>query len=201
MEFNEKLQKLRKQKGLTQEELASALYVSRTAVSKWESSRGYPNLDSLKAMAKLFSVTVDELISSDELLSLAEASDKQTKTSARTLTFGLLDTSVATLFFLPLFRQTVGTTMQSTALISLSKIAQYLHVTFICVVVVIAIWGILTLALQGLNKNFWTQSSFKVSLILNAIGAGLFIISMQPYAATLLFVFLIIKILMLIKNR
>lgn len=43
------------------------LYVSRAAVSKWESGRGYPNLESLKAIAKLFSVTVDELLSSDEL--------------------------------------------------------------------------------------------------------------------------------------
>lgn len=48
MEFNEKLSQLRKAKGLTQEELAEALYVSRTAVSKWESGRGYPSIDSLK---------------------------------------------------------------------------------------------------------------------------------------------------------
>lgn len=51
MEFHEKLQELRKQRGMTQEELATALYVSRTAVSKWESGRGYPSIDSLKAIS------------------------------------------------------------------------------------------------------------------------------------------------------
>ena len=42
VEFNEKLHELRKSRGLTQEELAEALFVSRTAISKWESGRGYP---------------------------------------------------------------------------------------------------------------------------------------------------------------
>ena len=51
MEFNEKLQELRMNKGLTQDELAEALYVSRTAISKWESGRGYPSIDSLKEIA------------------------------------------------------------------------------------------------------------------------------------------------------
>ena len=72
MEFNEKLQVLRKQKGFTQEELAEILFVSRTAISKWESGRGYPNIDSLKSIAKSFGVTVDELLSGDELLTIAE---------------------------------------------------------------------------------------------------------------------------------
>ena len=45
MEFSEKLQELRKSKSLTQEELAEALFVSRTAVSKWESGRGIRALD------------------------------------------------------------------------------------------------------------------------------------------------------------
>ena len=68
MEFHEKLQELRKQKGLTQEELAGHLYVSRTAVSKWESGRGYPGIDSLKAIAAFFSTTVDALLCTDEIL-------------------------------------------------------------------------------------------------------------------------------------
>jgi transcriptional regulator with XRE-family HTH domain len=56
MEFNEKLQELRKQKQLTQEELAEILFVSRTAISKWESGRGYPSIESLKAFSRFFSV-------------------------------------------------------------------------------------------------------------------------------------------------
>ena len=68
MEFNEKLRELRGRAGLTQEELAERLYVSRTAISKWESGRGYPNIESLKAIAKFFSVTLDELLSADEAI-------------------------------------------------------------------------------------------------------------------------------------
>ena len=59
MEFNEKLRELRARRGLTQDELAEKLYVSRTAVSKWESGKGYPNIESLKAIARFFSVSVD----------------------------------------------------------------------------------------------------------------------------------------------
>ena len=77
MEFHEKLQELRKNKGLTQEELSQMLYVSRTAVSKWESGRGYPNIDSLKAIAKFFGITVDQLLSGEEVLTIAEEDQKE----------------------------------------------------------------------------------------------------------------------------
>ena len=59
MEFNEKLKELRSSRGLTQEELAEALFVSRTAISKWESGRGYPSIDSLREISDFFSVTID----------------------------------------------------------------------------------------------------------------------------------------------
>ena len=76
VEFYEKLQELRKNHGLTQEELAEALYVSRTAVSKWESGRGYPSIDSLKEISKFFSVTIDDLLSGEKLITIAEKENK-----------------------------------------------------------------------------------------------------------------------------
>lgn len=66
-----------KRKGFTQEELAKKLYVTRTAISKWESGRGLPNIDSLKALSKLFNVTIDDLLSSDDILRAAEEEKNQ----------------------------------------------------------------------------------------------------------------------------
>ena len=53
---------MRKNRGLTKEELAQVLYVSRTAISKWESGRGYPSIDSLKEISNYFGVTIDDLL-------------------------------------------------------------------------------------------------------------------------------------------
>ena len=108
MEFNEKLQELRKREGMTQEELASKLYVSRTAISKWESGRGYPNIESLKAISKLFGVTVDELLSSDEILSMAEEDGKQKTRGLQIFIVGLLDVCAALLLFLPFSHKRKG---------------------------------------------------------------------------------------------
>ena len=109
MEFSEKLLALRKQKGWTQEELAEALYVSRTAISKWESGRGYPNIESLKAIAKFFDVTVDELLSGEELLTLSEADNRIKENHFCDIVYGLLDIGAAMLIFLPFFAQKSNT--------------------------------------------------------------------------------------------
>ncbi len=199
MEFNEKLQELRKQRGLTQEELAEAIFVSRTAISKWESGRGYPNIDSLKAIAKFFEVTIDELLSGDVLLNIAEEDTKQKENHFRDLVFGLLDCSIAMFFFLPFFGQKANAIIQEVSLISLAAIASYLRTVYFVVTIGIITSGILTLALQNCHEAFWVKNKSKISLALNVIGALIFIISSQPYAAVFLFVFLAIKVLMLIK--
>ena len=200
MEFNEKLQELRKQKGLTQEELASALYVSRTAISKWESGRGYPNIDSLKAIAKFFHVTVDELLSGEELLTVAEEDNRQKQSHARDLVYGLLDLSAAMLLFLPFFGQRAGESVLEVSLLELTA-AAYLNIAYWAVVAVMTATGILTLALQNCRQGIWVRIKSGLSLLLSAVGTLVFVISLQPYAAIYLGIFLAIKVFLLIKRR
>ena len=107
MEFNEKLQKLRKSKGLTQEELAEDLYVSRTAISKWESGRGYPGIDSLKEIAAYFSVTIDELLSGEALILIAEKENKSNLRRTHDILFGAADILSFLLILLPLYPKTI----------------------------------------------------------------------------------------------
>jgi transcriptional regulator with XRE-family HTH domain len=62
MEFNERLYNLRKQKGLSQEEVANQLNVSRQTISKWESADSTPDMEKLKLLSQLFEITLDELV-------------------------------------------------------------------------------------------------------------------------------------------
>ena len=72
MKFHEKLQKLRREAGLSQEMLAEKLDVSRQAVSKWESGQTYPEMDKLIALCELFQISLDHLVRDGELEDGAE---------------------------------------------------------------------------------------------------------------------------------
>ena len=66
MTFGEKIQKLRKEAGLSQEELAYQLGVSRQAISKWERDSGYPETEKIVRMSKLFHVSLDYLLDEED---------------------------------------------------------------------------------------------------------------------------------------
>lgn len=199
MEFHEKLQQLRKQKGLTQEELAQILFVSRTAISKWESGRGYPNLDSLKAIAGYFSVSIDQLLSGEQVLTIAEEETRQTESRLRDLVFGALDCSAVMLLFVPFFGQTVDGVLQAVSLLTMTEAAPYLRVLYLAVAGALTGLGIVTFALQNCRQTLWLQCKSKLSLSLSAVGVLLFILGRQPYGAAFLFLFLVIKGILLIK--
>ena len=196
MEFHEKLQKLRKQKGLTQEELAQQLFVSRTAVSKWESGRGYPNIESLKDLAAFFSVTLDELLSGEELLHAAQEDLYQQKKDFRRWSFSLLDVSASLLLLLPLFGQTVNGQVQSVSLWQLTEITPYMQGIYLALTVMLSLWGLLTMLCRERLREEWSVSA---SFLLHSAAVLLFIAGSQPYAAALLFVLLVVKLLLLKK--
>ena len=201
MTFGEIIKKLRTDKGLTQDELAEKIYVTRTAISKWESGRGFPNIESLKAISKYFSVSLDELLSGEEILAIAENDNKQKERTLRDLIFGLLDCGMALLLFLPFFGQKADGVIIEVSLLALYDIQLYLKTVYIAFVGIMIVLGVMTLALQNCHQRLWIQSKSVLSLSLSAGGVCLFIISQQPYAAVFVFAFLIIKALMLLKRQ
>ena len=197
MEFHEKLQQLRKQKDLTQEQLAEKLYVSRAAVSKWESGRGYPNIDSLKAIAAFYSITIDDLLSSNEVLTLAEAEQKQKARQMQNCFFGLLDLCCVIFLFLPLFGQQHKEVVQAVSLLALSQIAAYLKVSYWVAVGSLIVWGLLVLALP---HRIGEKQTVIVSVLLQIAAVLLFMLSSRPYPAVLSFLLLMVKGFLLIKK-
>jgi transcriptional regulator with XRE-family HTH domain len=193
MEFNEKLVELRKAKGITQEALAESLYVSRTAISKWESGRGYPNIDSLKAIAKFFSVTVDELISSEQAIRLAESDAKKKENRLRDTVFGLADISAVLLFFLPLFREVTEGKIKGATLLEIGSVNPFFLVLYYITVSILMLSGLLTLTLSGREIRLYEANKYKLSLCISVFGTLLFSVSLHPYAVAFIFIFLIIK--------
>lgn len=72
MDFGENLKHAREQKGYTQQHLADELYVTRQAVSKWECGKRYPDLLTTKCIANILGVTIDSLVSNDEMEHFSE---------------------------------------------------------------------------------------------------------------------------------
>ena len=199
MEFHEKLQELRKQREMTQEELAEILYVSRTAISKWESGRGMPNVESLKAISKFFGISLDDLLSSEELLILVEDDHRQKETNLRDMVFGMLDICMILLLFLPFFGEQMDGAVHEVSLLGLSGTQTYLKVIYYVVVVGLSFLGIMTFLLKNHRKRIWILTKQKMSLYLSVLGVIVFIVGKQPYAAVMIFVFLMVKLKLLIK--
>ena len=201
MTLGEKLKKLRAEQGLTQEELAEKLYVTRTAISKWESNRGCPSIDALKAISSFFSVSIDELLSSNELLAIAEEDSKEKENRFKDLVYALLDLSMAMLLFLPFFAESADGVIRSVSLMGLGGIRLYLKAAYFAVVAGAFFVGVLSLALQNCQKAFWLKSKRNASVILGVAAVLLFVVSQQPYAAVFAFALLTIKVFILIKCR
>ena len=198
MEFNEKLQELRKSKGLTQEELAESLFVSRTAVSKWESGRGYPSIDSLKEIARFFSVTIDHLICSDEMISVAENEKKAFADKYVSLICNVMDILPVILLIIPAFGNGTG---ETASLLALNRITPWVKAVFVVIIGITILSGICGAIIAGFNKPAWNRHRLVTGIVLSILSVAVFIMTRQPYAGIVCFTFLVMKGFLIAKAK
>ena len=200
MEFSEKLQELRKSRSITQEELAEALFVSRTAISKWESGRGYPSIDSLKEISRYFSVTIDELICSDEMIALAENDKKEFVFKYVSLICNALDILLAILLFIPAFGNGPDSS-ETVSLFGLTEISPWVKTVFIVIISITILNGICGVIIANLNKPVWSRHRLVTGVVLSILIVIVFIATRQPYAGIVCFAFLVIKGFLIAKVK
>ena len=94
-------------------------------------------------------MTVDELLSSGEVLTIAEEDNKRKEKHFRDLIYGLLDLCIAMLLFLPFFAEKADGIIQSVSLIALDGVQPYLKTAYLAVIISMIVMGVLTLALQN----------------------------------------------------
>ena len=199
MELGEKLQELRKSRGLTQEELANALYVSRTAVSKWESGRGYPSIDSLKEISSYFSVTIDDLLSGEKLISIAQKENKSNIRHICNMLFGTTDLLSFLLIVLPLYPKTVGDYVYSVNLWRYTETAMYNRSIYWMLYLILMISGVWKLLQTQLNMERGQKMLTSCSIMMSVAAVLYLVLAREAYAATIAFLQVTIKVLLLCK--
>ena len=199
MEFNEKLQELRKARELTQEELAEALFVSRTAISKWESGRGYPSIDSLKQIANYFSISIDELLSGERLITIAENENRTNLKNMGNMLFGVVDIFSFIMIILPLYPNKIDDYIYSVNLFNYTQTAIFNLVIMWSFYLALILIGISKILLTQLNIEKGQKVITNISLVLGILAVLYLALTRDAYAITVVFVLLIIKVMLLFK--
>ena len=192
MEFNEKLQELRKSRSMTQEELAEALFVSRTAISKWEQGRGYPSLDSLKEISKFFSVSIDDLICSEEIITAAADEKKECMDRYKALICDMLDILAGLLLFLPVFGNGADIP-SSVSLYAITGLSTWIKIIFALLIGLAVLNGVCGVIISRFDKPLRDRNILLTGMVLSVVSAAVFILTRQPYAGIICLAILVVK--------
>lgn len=201
MEFGEKLQELRKKKDMTQEELAEALYVSRTAISKWESGRGYPSIDSLKEISRFFSVSIDELLSAEKMVSIAEKENKENIQYICNMLLGTVDLMALALIILPIFPSLRDGFYYAVSLPYYTQTSDFNRVGYWGLIVSLVLMGVAKLIMTRLRLKRGQKTVTTLSFVIGIIAVLFFAMAREAYGAVILFLMVVAKWMLIYKMR
>ena len=196
MELCKKIRKIRNDNKLTQEQFAEKMLVSRTAISKWENGTCYPSIDSLKYMSKIFNVSLDKLLSSEEILEIVKTENQSNISKYNSLLFCLLDIVRIIFIFLPLYSYKTNDFVYSVSLFNSNDLGTTLKIIFMLIFIIFLVLGIVELIFNFKGNNRLIN---KISMFLDIISIFVLLFTKQPYVIALMFVIFIIKIIMLIN--
>ena len=194
MELSKKIKQIRNENKLTQEQFAEKMLVSRTAVSKWENGTCYPSIDSLKYMSQTFNVSLDKLLSSEEILEIAKTENQSNRSKYNSLLFCLLDSVRIIFIFLPLYSYKTNDFVYSVTLFNSNDLGTTLKIVFILIFIMFLILGIIELIFNFKGNNKLIN---KISIFLDVTSIFVLLFTKQPYVIALMFVIFIIKTIML----
>ena len=201
MEFHEKLQELRKRRGMTQEELAEALFVSRTAVSKWESGRGYPSIDSLKVISGYFSVTIDDLLSAEKLVFIAEKESQFKICHICDRLLGCVDLLSVLLIILPLYPKTVDGYIYSVNLWMYTETALYNRNVYWSLFFALITCGVIKLIQTQWNIAKGQKIMTACSMFLSVVTVLYLVLAREAYAAAVAILLMLLKGSLMFKKE
>ena len=201
MEFGEKLQELRKKKDMTQEELAEALYVSRTAISKWESGRGYPSIDSLKEISRFFSVSIDELLSAEKMVSIAEKENKENIQYICNMLLGTVDLMALALIILPIFPSLRDGFYYAVSLPYYTQTSDFNLACYWGLIVSLVLMGVAKLIMTRLRLKRGQKTVTTLSFVIGIIAVLFFAMAREAYGAVILFLMVVAKWMLIYKMR
>lgn len=190
MELSSKIQKLRKERGLTQEQFAQQLFVSRTAVSKWETGRGTPNIESLKMIAGLCEVTLDDLLGTEEIIAVAKNENRENINRFAAYVDAVFNIASVMGLFLPLYKVEADGLFLS---VPLYRFEGWLALLYWLAPIAMAACGAIQMLLCGKEGDVPRATAGMIGMILNAGAVFLFILSGQPYPAAMFFALLLTK--------
>ena len=175
--------------------------MSRTAISKWESGRGYPSIDSLKEISNYFSVSIDDLLSGERLISIAEKENKSNLRNMCNLLFGIVDVLSFLLIILPLYPNPINGYIYSVNLFAYTQSSYSIRMVYWCMFLSLIVIGAAKILLTQFKIEKGQKMVTIISLILSILAVLFLAMSREPYAVTIVFLLLILKGMLLFREN
>lgn len=164
-----------------------------------QEGRGYPSIDSLKEISNFFSVTIDDLLSSERLLSIAEKENKSNIRSMCDLLFGIFDVCSFMLIVLPLYPNMVDEFIYSVNLFAYTQTTALNRLLYWIMFISLVIAGMIKLLLTKFGNERFNKTMTGISMVISILIVLFLSITREVYAVIVVFLLLVIKVVLLLK--